>query len=321
MKKKLLLISFLLVFFISSSRAVTFDKSKIETPTLTKTFAVANAPTLTRTHTAAPKISPVHSTLPPSPIPTATWVYQGSDKVVVPILLYHHIGYSPTRSLYYVSPDQFEKQLKLLRDWEYTSIATELLVKAIKEGALLPPRPILITFDDGNLDNYTAAFPLMQKYGFTGTLYVGGYSLGAPGFLSVDQIQEMAGSGWEIGSHGMRHPDLSMSRTQELDYEIAESKYFLEKTLELPIRSFAYPFGYGDEGAYHRVYTAGYIAGLVVGSTSIQNSNHLFTLNRFDIKGTYNYQQFASLLPWSGDLELIPKDDLQSPDLTATSLP
>lgn len=53
----------------------------------------------------------------------------------------------------------------------------------------------------------------MQKYGFTGILYVGGYSLGAPGFLSVDQIQEMAGAGWEIGSHGMRHPDLSVSRT------------------------------------------------------------------------------------------------------------
>ena len=78
----------------------------------------------------------------------------------MPILLYHRIAISPINSPYYISPDKFEAELKLLRDWEYTTITLGMLVSAITENAPLSPRPILITFDDGNLDNYTTAFPL-----------------------------------------------------------------------------------------------------------------------------------------------------------------
>ncbi len=67
---------------------------------------------------------------------------------------------SPIDSRYYVPPDKFDDEMKLLHDWGYTTITTSMLVQAITKGALLPPRPIIITFDDSWASQYTNAFPL-----------------------------------------------------------------------------------------------------------------------------------------------------------------
>src|SRR5574340_244163 len=173
---------------------------------------VAPVPPATATSTTAPPTqtpSAIPSSTPtpePSLTPTPTWVPQGPDHVLVPIFMYHHIAVSPIGSRYYVAPENFEAHLKLLRDWGYSTISTSMLVDAITHGAALPPHPILITFDDANADNFTNAFPIMQKYGFTGVLYVPYSYVGAPNYLTVDQIKEMAAAGWEVGSHTMDHP-------------------------------------------------------------------------------------------------------------------
>ncbi len=120
--------------------------------------------------------------------------------------MYHHIAISPIGSRYYVTPDTFDSELRLLRGWDYTTITTTQLVQAITEGASLPPHPLILTFDDANEDNYTNAFPLMQKYGFTGVLYVPYDYIGTPGYLTVENIKEMAAAGWEVGSHSLTHP-------------------------------------------------------------------------------------------------------------------
>ncbi len=294
LRKILPLILGLLVFVVSSSTVVTLNKPTMKPA---KPFASTRMPT----PILVPVATDPATASPPSPVPTATWVQQGLGKTVVPILLYHRIAISPINSPYYISPDKFEAELKLLRDWEYTTITLEMLVRAITENAPLPPRPILITFDDGNLDNYTTAFPIMKKYGFTGVLYISGRYLGTQGYLSVDQIKEMARAHWEVGSHGMAHPDLTAHGPQQVDYEIVDSRAFLEKKLELPILSFAYPFGDWDHATYHKVVLAGYIAGMGIGSTSEQHERNLFALNRLDINGTYDLERFSALLPWQGD--------------------
>src|SRR5688572_20258172 len=187
------------------------------TPTATATLTFTPLPpTETATVTNTATITP---TFTPPPSPTSTWVAQGPGNVVVPILLYHWIAVSPTdgpnyTSPYYVKPEVFDAQMKLLHEWGYQTITVDMLLKAINEGAELPPRPMLITFDDGHEDNYTAAFPIMQKYGFTGILYIVGNYIGIDGYLNVDQIKEMSTAGWEIGSHSMSHSDLTALEPQ-----------------------------------------------------------------------------------------------------------
>jgi len=229
------------------------------------------------------------------------FVFQGPGQVIVPILLYHRVDVSSTDSQYYVSPGKFEEQMKLLRDWGYTTITTELLVKTITEGADLPLRPIIITFDDGHLNNYTTAFPIMKKYGFTGILYIVGSYMDTPAYMTVDQIKEMAKDGWEVGSHSMGHLDLTSLDQQQLRYEIIESRNFLETKLGVPIQTFSYPFGVNDITVINLAYSAGYIAAMGTGYTYAQGEANLFALQRRGVDGTRDLNWFASFLPWQGD--------------------
>lgn len=191
-----------------------------------------------------------------------------------------------------------------------------MLLKAIAEGTELPPRPMLITFDDGHLNNYTTAFPIMQKYGFTGILYIVGNYIGIDDYLGIDQIKEMAAAGWEVGSHSMNHSDLTALEPQRRRAEIVDSKGFLEKTLGVPVRTIAYPFGFSNSGVIDYAHFAGYVAGMSLGFTHDQGSGNIFTLQRRDVKGTYDIKQFASFLPWQGDPIFLPTD---TPVPTATA--
>lgn len=229
--------------------------------------------------------------------------------------MYHRVDVSPINSQYYVPPDKFEEEIRLLHDWEYTTITTEMLVRSITEGADLPPRPILITFDDGHSNNYTTAFPIMKKYGFTGILYIVGNYMGTDEYMTADQIKEMAAAGWEVGSHSMSHSDLTILELQRQRYEVVESKELLEKTLGIPIKTIAYPFGSSNSSVIDYAHFAGYIAGMSLGFTYDQGSGNLFTLQRRDIKGTYTVKQFALFLPWQGDPVFLPTD---TPTPTAT---
>jgi len=264
----------------------------------------------TETVTPHPTSRPTE-TYTASPIPTATeaWIFQGPGNVTVPIILYHRIDYSPINSRYYVTPEKFEEQIKLLHDWEYTSITTTMLIKAITEGATLPPRPILLTMDDGNLDNFTNAFPIMQKYGFTGVLYLVGNYIGAKDYMNTEQILEMHDAGWEVGSHSMNHLDLTTLPPDALRYEIVESRKFLEQELGIPILTFAYPFGTRNDSALDYVEFAGYIGAMgASGYTPAQGMWNLYYLQRAEIKGSEDAKTFTRFLPWSGNPSFLPTD-------------
>ena len=274
-------------------------------------------PTATATATQTFTITP---TFTPSPTPTAAWIHQGPEVVLVPIILYHRIDISPINSQYYVPPDKFEEEMKLLHDWGYETISTELLIKAITEGADLPPRPLLITFDDGHLNNYTAAFPIMQKYGFTGVLYIVANYMGADQYMNADQIKEMAIAGWEVGSHSISHSDLTSLEPYRQRYEVVESRTLLEEALGVPVLTIAYPFGVSDSSVIDYAHFAGYIGGMSLGFTYDQGVSNLYTLQRRDIKGTYDVKQFAAFLPWQGDPIFLPTDT-PTPSLTPSRTP
>lgn len=279
---------------------------------VTATFSNSTASPLPPTATA-----PATQTLTPaptftataSPIPTATWVVQGPGDITVPILLYHRIDISPIDSRYYVTLQKFEAQMKLLHDWEYTTITTTQLVQAITLGTALPPRPMLITFDDGHLDNYTAAFPIMQKYGFTGVLYLVTNYIGADQYMDTAQVLEMYNAGWEVGSHSQNHYDLTKLDPDKQRAEIVESRTILEQQLGIPIQTFAYPFGAKDPSALDYAHFAGYIGAMgASGYTPAQGEWNLFYLQRVEIKGSEDAKTFTRFLPWQGDPAFLPTD-------------
>ncbi len=283
----------------------------------------------TETATAIPTFAVTPDTATPSPTATATWVAQGPDHVLVPILMYHHIAISPVDSMFYVPPAKFEEEIKLLHDWNYTPITTSMLVQAITQGASLPPRPVIITFDDSWGSQYTNAFPIMKKYGFTGVLYtVVAYinkpsGLDAdPNYLTVEQLKEMAAAGWEIGSHTETHPDLLADATA-LRYEIVQSRKDLQDLLGVPVLTFAYPFGDAGSAAVDYVHFAGYIAAMgATGFAADQGQGNLFLLQREEIRGAEDAKTFIRFLPWLGDSSFLPTDTpTPSPTASRTPIP
>lgn len=199
--------------------------------------------------------------------------------------------------------------MKLLHDWGYASITTTMLIRAITEGAELPPRPFLLTFDDGNLDNYTNAFPITQKYGFTGVLYLVGNYIGAENYMSVEQVRAMYDAGWEVGSHSLNHLDLTKVNAELARAEIINSRKALEEMLGIPVLTFAYPFGAYNTAVMAQVKTAGYSGAMgASGYAPSQGLWNLYYLQRVEIKSSEDVKTFVRFLPWHGDPSFLPTD-------------
>jgi len=194
----------------------------------------------------------------------------------------------------------FDKQLNLLYQWGYRTISVELLVKAIQQGAELPPKPILLTFDDGSETIYENALSLMRKYKFTGVSYIVRNYVGTGNYMDADQIRALYAASWEIGSHSLSHRDLTANPSRQMD-EIVESRRRLEALLGLPILSFAYPFGAYDSDSLHYVHQAGYIAAMGLGNDTLQGNKNLFYLYRQAVNGSEDLGTFALHLPWRED--------------------
>ena len=128
----------------------------------------------------------------------------------VPILCYHQIRDwtakdSKVAKDYIVPVADFKAQLKMLADSGYNTILPDQLFSYLNYGTALPPKPIMLTFDDTDLDQYTVAAPEMKKYGFKGVFFIMTVSLGRPGYMSRDQVRELSDAGHVIGSHTWDH--------------------------------------------------------------------------------------------------------------------
>jgi peptidoglycan/xylan/chitin deacetylase (PgdA/CDA1 family) len=224
----------------------------------------------------------------------------------VPILLYHSIpGQSSTTERYKVSVENFELQMQQLANWGYTTISIQDLVDHLYHGGPMPHRPVVITFDDGYRDVYDNAFPIMQSYGFTGTVYIVANRLNADGFLDREALKTLVENGWEIGSHSMTHTDLTQNHSL-VRTEILQSRLDLNDALGIEVLTFAYPFGLLDGYISSKVYDYGYRSAVGVGILSTHSAGTVFNLSRREVRGGADLKAFMSLLPWSGRLSPAP---------------
>lgn len=183
----------------------------------------------------------------------------------IPTLVYHRIGYAPKNagSVYEsltIEPSFFEKHLQYLKENNFETVKFSDVAEYFETGRPLPitegKKPVMINFDDGYKDFYTNAFPILQKYEMTGTVFVIVKSVGSGAYMNWDQIKEISAAGIEIGSHTMYHPVLTNSRKAK--WEIEESKRVLEETLGVEITTFAYPSGKWNSYVENLVKEAGY---------------------------------------------------------------
>lgn len=206
----------------------------------------------------------------------ATWPAAG-----VPMLAYHKVG--DTEEAYSVAPGDFERQMAYLADKGYTAVTMADLVNHMTAGKPLPPRPVVITFDDGYADNYFTALPIMAKYGMRATVFVVTDFLGERPYMTWDELKALRAAGTEIGSHTLHHRALPDLPAGERLRDLAMSKEGLEWRLDAPVRFLAYPFGSYDADTIAALKAAGYRA---AASTRLGLNNpgdDLYALKRINI--------------------------------------
>ncbi len=263
-----------------------------ETPSVvpSSTPYPTETPLPTATFTPAP-------TETPTPTPTPVWVFNPPGKADVPILLYHHVTDLSPSPLYHVNVDAFREQMTWLRDNGYTTISISLLADALIKGAELPPRPVVVTFDDGHLDVFENAYPIMKELGQVGTLYLVSSWTNGSQLMQVDQVKEMIASGWEIGSHSKSHVNLTLNHGS-LVREVRGSKAELSEIYGVDVVSFAYPFGEQDEAARREVVNSRYKTAVGLLNSYHQGMSNLYLLWRIEVGNRATLDEFAQLLPW-----------------------
>ncbi|MDO4988377.1 MAG: polysaccharide deacetylase family protein [Synergistes sp.] len=210
------------------------------------------------------------------------------DKAV-PVLMYHGVGTENVKNWgdMLISPEVFEQQIKYLHDHGYKLVSVEEVSERLKMNKDVK-KYIAITFDDGYLNNYTYAFPILKKYAATATFYIipdavgsTGYMGGPAKYMGDAEIKEMLKAGMRIGSHTMSHSDLTLLQEEQYQNELAESKRLLEQRFGTTVESIAYPYGSYNEKTVSSVKKYGYMEG-VTGNTGV-NTKDTYTENPMTI--------------------------------------
>lgn len=207
----------------------------------------------------------------------------------VPVLNYHQVNPEGKGALT-LSPQEFEEQMAYLKKAGYTAITPRQLIDYLKDGAKLPPNPILITFDDGYVDNYVFAYPLLQKYNFTATIFVvTDFPDNDKHYLTWAQIKEMQENGMTFASHTLSHVVLTEQSDDNLRAQLVISREALEYRLGKKIEALAYPGGFYDKRIIAAAKEAGYQAAFTINLGRAQKDSNLFALSRIPIfKSTSN---------------------------------
>lgn len=168
----------------------------------------------------------------------------------IPVLMYHHVGDVPAnadaiRKGLTVSSQTFEKHLELIKAHHYNPVTFDTVQKYIEQGVPLPPKPVIITLDDGYDDNFTNAFPALEKNALPAVFYIITDKVGTGGYMTWKQIDQLKKHGQEIGAHTRTHPDLAVisGNAQKLKDEVVQAKQILDDHQLGPILSMAYPSG------------------------------------------------------------------------------
>lgn len=171
------------------------------------------------------------------------------EPVQIPILMYHAVHVmdpsEASNANLIVDPDLFEAQIKALSKAGYYFLTPEEAYKAFTENALPAKKVVWLTFDDGNEDFYTIAYPILKKYKAkaTNNVITGFVKKGNAGNLTVKQMKEMMTHGMSFQSHTVNHPDLSTTDKATQKVELTDSIDFLENKLNTKVNTIAYPSG------------------------------------------------------------------------------
>jgi peptidoglycan/xylan/chitin deacetylase (PgdA/CDA1 family) len=220
--------------------------------------------------------------------------------------MYHEIVQGQPKEIHAVSADQFALQMQWLAEAGYQTASLEDWLAACA-GARppLPHKSVVITFDDGYLDNYSHALPILREHNFQATIFlVSGLmehtsrwrepEFSQAPLMSWAQARAMTTQGITFGSHTVNHPDLTAVDLPTVRQELTESKQQIEQALGQPVVTFAYPMSRYNRQVRAVVPECGYQAACICPTGYVgQAGSHPFELLRITLLATDTLEDFS----------------------------
>ena len=259
--------------------------------------AICHTPTAADTETSADNNGRVtFETLSfPAPLPNPP------KEIRLPILMFHHIGDAPSdadeiRRNLTVSAADFEAMMAYLKQAGYTTVSEKQLFKTFFSAEALPAKPVMLTLDDGYLDNYLVAAPILEKYGLQATFYIVTELVGTPEYMSWEQVAALDSKGMDIGSHTCAHLDLTDLSGADLKHELTDSAASIQAHLDHPVYWLCYPAGKFDADVELYAREGGYLLATTTNPGEQQSSNDPYGLLRYRVRSDTGLAGFMALV-------------------------
>ncbi|HEX4371757.1 MAG TPA: polysaccharide deacetylase family protein [Puia sp.] len=210
----------------------------------------------------------------------------------IPVLCYHQIrdwrATDSKRAKDYIVPvTVFKQQLKMLADSGYHTISPDELYDYLTKGSPLPSKPIMLTYDDTDLGQFTIAYPEMQKYNFKGLFFIMTVSLNRPNYMTREEVKQLSDAGNTIGSHTWDHHNVKQYKGNDWKVQLDKPTQQLESITGKAIRYFAYPFGLWNEQAIPELKKRDFKAAFQL-ITKRDQQEPLYTIRRIIVPGYWS---------------------------------
>jgi peptidoglycan/xylan/chitin deacetylase (PgdA/CDA1 family) len=243
--------------------------------------------------TAEPGTTPDPATIPTGSVADAATILSRKQ---VPILCYHQIREwrakdSKSAKDYICPTSVFEAQIKMLADSGYHAILPDQLYAYLATGAPLPSKPVMITFDDGDLDQYETAVPILEKHNYKAAFFIMTVAIGRRGYqpyMDKQQIKDLADRGHTIGCHTWDHHNVKKYQGQDWVTQIEEPTKKLEAITGKPVKHFAYPFGLWNHEATVELKKRGYLGAYQLAEKKRDEENPLLSVRRIIASGYWS---------------------------------
>ncbi|MFC4210267.1 polysaccharide deacetylase family protein [Pedobacter lithocola] len=214
----------------------------------------------------------------------------------VPILCYHQVrNWKPTDGKvgkdYIVEIQNFKDQMKMLADSGYHTILPDQLYAYLNTGAALPSKPIMLTFDDTDMDQFTIVRPTLDKLGYKAVYFIMTVSIGRKGkfvdYMTSEQIKQLSDEGNVIGSHTYDHKNFKKYAGKDWEEQLDKPTKRLEEITGKKMTEFAYPFGLWNAEGIPELKKRGFRMAYQL-STKRDEKDPLFTIRRIIASGYWS---------------------------------
>jgi peptidoglycan/xylan/chitin deacetylase (PgdA/CDA1 family) len=200
----------------------------------------------------------------------------------IPVLCYHQVRpltAADPKSSITISPSLFGQHLKMLHDSGFHVVLPGDLFDCNTTGKKLPPKAIIISFDDNTIGQYKYALPLLDQYHFKAVFFIMTVAIGKEGYLEVNQIKQLKQQGHEIGLHTWDHHNVTHYAPADWLVQLYKPRQQLENIIGQPVYYFGYPYGAWNDTAVNRLQQNGFKLAFIL-HTKASNASPQFTIRR-----------------------------------------